>query len=117
MSRILLSIVVAFSFFAIVNSANEVQAQGLHVNTRRLHVDVGQPHSPRYSRASYPYGGYGGYGSHRAYYPQTRIGHGYWHDTTHYDYHPGGFRPHYDHYDYVPGHYDVHHSGHWDGHH
>jgi hypothetical protein len=114
MSRALLSVVVALSCFAMVNAPNKAQAQGLHVNAGRLHVDVGHPHGPRYSRASYPYGGYGAY---RAYYPQARIGHGHWHDTTHYDYHPGGFQPHYDHYDYVPGHYDVHHSGHWHGHH
>jgi hypothetical protein len=36
-----------------------------------------------------------------------------WHDTTHVDYHPGGFVPHYDHFDYVPGHYHIHHTGHW----
>jgi hypothetical protein len=36
-----------------------------------------------------------------------------WHDTTHYDYHPGGFVPHGNHYHYIPGHYDLHRSGHW----
>jgi hypothetical protein len=37
-----------------------------------------------------------------------------WHDTTHYDYHPGQVVPHGNHLDYVPGHYDLHRSGHWD---
>src|SRR5688572_17902585 len=31
-----------------------------------------------------------------------------WHDTSHYDYQPGRFVPHYDHYDYIPPHYDWH---------
>jgi hypothetical protein len=35
-----------------------------------------------------------------------------WHNTTHYDYHPGSFQRHRFHYDYVPGHYDIHRSGH-----
>ena len=37
-----------------------------------------------------------------------------WHDTSHYDYHPADYVPHYNHYHYVPAHYDVHHTGHWD---
>jgi hypothetical protein len=36
-----------------------------------------------------------------------------WHNTSHYDYHPGEFRRHGNHYHYVPGHYDYHRSGHW----
>lgn len=36
-----------------------------------------------------------------------------WHDTTHYDWHPGGFYRHRNHYHYVPGHYDLHRDGHW----
>lgn len=50
------------------------------------------------------YGGHGHHGVHR--YPR-------WHDTSHYDYHPGGWQRHYDHYDYVPGHYHWHRDGHW----
>jgi hypothetical protein len=43
-------------------------------------------------------------------------GHARWHDTSHYDFHPGGYQRHYDHYDYVPPHYDWHQEGHWDHH-
>ncbi len=50
------------------------------------------------------YGGFTPY-SHR---------HRIWHDTSHYDYHPGGFERHRNHYHYVPGHYDFHQTGHWD---
>ena len=48
-----------------------------------------------------PYGGYG--------YSQP-----VWHDTSHYDYHPGYYVPHGNHLDFVPGHYDFHQSGHYD---
>jgi|SRR5690606_37000778 len=52
-------------------------------------------------------GGYGHHGHGRIHrYPR-------WHDTSHYDYHPGGWQRHYDHYHYVPGHYDWHQTGHW----
>jgi hypothetical protein len=44
-------------------------------------------------------------------------GHHHWHDTSHYDFHPGGYERHYDHYHYVPSHYDWHREGHWDHHH
>lgn len=43
------------------------------------------------------------------YYPQYRT----WHDTSHYDYHPGSFQRHRNHYHYVPGHYDYHRQGHY----
>ena len=56
------------------------------------------------------YGGYGGYG-YSAYSPV--INHGWYHNTGHFDYHPGGFVPHGNHFDYVPGHYDWHNTGHW----
>ena len=40
--------------------------------------------------------------------------HGHWyHDTSHYDWHPGSFQRHRNHYHYVPGHYDYHQTGHW----
>ncbi len=42
--------------------------------------------------------------------------HSVWHDTSHYDYHPGGYVRHRNHYHYVPGHYDYHRTGHWDTH-
>jgi hypothetical protein len=42
--------------------------------------------------------------------------HSHWHNTSHWDYHPGSYQQHYNHFDYVPGHYDRHRSGHWDHH-
>jgi hypothetical protein len=63
--------------------------------------------------------GYGGlYGNNYGYRGNYgyRRGHSHWHDTSHYDYHPGSFQRHYNHYHYVPGHYDRHYSGHWDHH-
>lgn len=59
------------------------------------------------------YGGYGGYGGYGRGYGR---GHR-WHNTSHYDWHRGGFQRHYNHYDYVPGHYDFHRSGHRDRYH
>ena len=67
------------------------------------------------------YGGYGGaYGyqnfNQTPYYYGRR--HAYWHDTSHYDYHPPEFRRHGNHFHYQPGHYDFHQTGHFDrGHH
>ena len=83
-----------------------------------LQADAGQFYfgigggSPYYGGYGSYYGGHGGYGYG---------GHSVWHDTSHYDYHPGGFVRHYDHYHYIPGHYHWHNDGHWDhyghGHH
>ncbi|MFV0445827.1 MAG: hypothetical protein ACK5Q5_19795 [Planctomycetaceae bacterium] len=42
-------------------------------------------------------------------------GHLHWHDTSHYDYQPGGFVPHGNHYQ--PGGYIYHQDGHFDLHH
>ncbi len=56
------------------------------------------------------YGRGGGHHGHHGH------GHSRWHDTSHYDFHPGGYQRHYDHYDYVPPHYDWHQDGHWDHH-
>lgn len=67
------------------------------------HRHSGYGHSSHYrgyGRSSY-YGGYRSYGRSR------------YHDTSHYDYHPGHYVRHYNHYDYVPGHYDYHRTGHW----
>lgn len=61
--------------------------------------------------------GYGGYYGTRGYnrtpYYYGRR-HSFWHDTSHYDYHPPQFRRHGNHYHYQPGHYDFHRTGHWD---
>ena len=37
-----------------------------------------------------------------------------WHNTSHYDFHPGQYVQHGNHSHYVPGHYDFHQTGHWD---
>ncbi|MEX2171382.1 MAG: hypothetical protein WD851_18830 [Pirellulales bacterium] len=91
-------------------SGQEASAQGFHFGGGGVHVDIGRPHGgysyhprSRYTHSSYYGGGYHGY--------PTRS---YWHDTSHYDYHPGEFVRHRNHYHYVPGHYDYHHDGHWD---
>ena len=80
----------------------------LNLGGSRVHVGSGHRH----------YSGYGHRGhSHRNYgyrnYDYGHRGRSYWHDTSHYDYHPGGFQRHYDHYHDVPGHYDNHRTGHW----
>ena len=49
-----------------------------------------------------------GYSSYPSYYNRP-----YYHNTTHYDYHPGGVVRHRNHFHYVPGHYDLHRTGHW----
>ncbi|MFK7778587.1 MAG: hypothetical protein QM501_10835 [Gimesia sp.] len=59
--------------------------------------------------------GYGGYYGTRSYnrtpYYNGRR-HSYWHDTSHYDYHPGEYVRHGNHLHYQPGHYDYHQTGH-----
>ncbi|HRX80733.1 MAG TPA: hypothetical protein P5307_16805 [Pirellulaceae bacterium] len=92
----------------------EVQAAspfGLHFGNGRVHVDIGNPHRgySSYYRGNVYGGHYGGhYGGGRGHYD--------YHDTTHYDWHPGQYYRHGGHYDYVPGHYDLHRSGHYDYH-
>lgn len=61
--------------------------------------------------------GYGGYYGNRncynrPYYYGRR--HSFWHDTSHYDYRPGGFYRHGNHFHYQPGRYNFHRTGHWD---
>ena len=56
-----------------------------------------------------PYYGY----SHRSHYPSYGYGRSWYHDTSHWDYHPGYTVWHGDHYDYIPGHYHWHQDGHW----
>lgn len=126
------AVAVALCFVAGVDRA---EAQGFHVQTGRVHIDVGNPHGYGRRSVAYPGYGYGGYGGgyvqrsyygggHGAYGPGYGYGagypgghrHGHWHDTSHYDYHAPGFVPHGNHVDYVPGHYDFHREGHWDHH-
>jgi hypothetical protein len=113
---------------AFLAAAAPAEAQGVHFGAGPVHVDAGYPHTSYYgssymrSAAGYYGRGWGGYGGYRTNYNGNNYqpgwgGHSHWHDTTHHDYHPGGYVPHYNHYHYMPGHYDVHHSGHWDSHH
>ena len=69
------------------------------------HGGHGHGHNHR-NRSFYGGANFGGGGSYYRSGPS-------WHDTSHYDYHPGGFQRHRNHYHYVPGHYDYHRSGHW----
>jgi len=64
---------------------------------------------PAYGYSNY-YGGFHNNWSHQNY----GHSHNVWHNTSHYDYHPGYLQPHRNHFHYVPGHYDYHQTGHWD---
>jgi hypothetical protein len=102
---------VAVAGLQTVSSSAQASDFAIHVAGPGYHVDFGRAHRQHvyYGRG---HGGYGGWPDrHHDHY--DRGGH-VWHDTSHYDYHPGGFVRHYDHYDYVPGHYDYHRTGHWD---
>ncbi len=72
-----------------------------------------------FGRGHRGYGGGYGYGSYRMPYPggiySSRYGGrgGFYHDTTHLDWHPTEVRRHGNHLHVQPGHYDVHHTGHW----
>jgi hypothetical protein len=37
----------------------------------------------------------------------------WYHQSGHWDYHPGGVVRHRNHFDYIPGHYDWHDTSHW----
>jgi hypothetical protein len=110
---LLIGIVATTVAFATISSPAKAGDFGLHFAGPGYHIDVGRAHyAPSY------YGGYSGYRSvgygygGRDYYG----GHSDWHDTSHYDYHPGEVVRHRNHYHYVPGHYDYHETGHWDHH-
>jgi hypothetical protein len=95
------------ALFGSFPSRAEADNFGLHFAGPGYHVDIGRPHSRFMYYGSYYGGGWNNY--HRYYSPQA-----VWHDTSHYDYHPGEFVPHGNHYHYIPGHYDYHEEGHWD---
>jgi hypothetical protein len=71
-----------------------------------------------FSSGHYRSGYHGGYFRGHVGHGHGHHGHGHhrWHDTSHWDYYPGGYVRHYDHYDYVPPHWDWHQEGHWDHH-
>ena len=75
----------------------------------------GGGHDSHYQPRSFYGGGWGGRGHGHHDHGRARR-HAHWHDTSHYDYHPGEYVRHRNHYHYVPGHYDFHQEGHWDSH-
>lgn len=84
---------------------------GHHGAVHGGHFSGHHRHHGHYGRGGYGHGlsvysGYGGIGLHVGRRPR-------WHDTSHYDYHPGYYVRHRGHYDYVPGYYDFHPSGHY----
>lgn len=107
---VLIGIATAFVALSAFSAPATADGFGLRVAGRGYLVDIGRGHygAPYYDGyRSYKVGyGYGGHGCHGD--------RGVWHDTSHYDYHPGEFVRHRDHFDYVPGHYDFHETGHWD---
>lgn len=98
-AKLLGAVVLVLGSFALVT--NDAKAQGFF---------IGVGHSRYYGGWN---NGYPGGPRHHVYHRGHQGGRHYWHDTSHYDYHPGGFVRHYNHYDYVPGHYDYHQTGHW----
>jgi len=56
--------------------------------------------------AQHYHGGHGHGGHSHGGYPT-------YHNTSHYDYHPGSFQQHGNHFHYTPGHYDLHQTGHY----
>ena len=97
-----------FSVFGTFSGTAQAGDFAIHFGGPGYHVDVGRPHYRSVYYGDY----YGGHGWHDDY--DYYRGHRVWHDTSHYDYHPGEFIRHGYHYHYVPGHYDYHPEGHWD---
>jgi hypothetical protein len=105
--QLILVTLVAITMLGISSDTAQAGDFGIHFAGPGYHVDVGRPHSR--------FGYYGSYYGGRHWCPHNYHG-GYrvWHDTSHYDYHPGEFVRHRNHYHYIPGHYDWHEDGHWD---
>jgi hypothetical protein len=103
MKRVVLGCLLALGVLAVGASSASAQGFGYSYGYRG--------HNP------YRYGGnpYGGFGYNQGWCPPG--GHAHWHDTSHFDYHPGYYQRHRNHFHYVPGHYDYHQTGHWDYHH
>ena len=108
MKKIALAFAVVIGFgLAGMGSARTEAASPFRLHFARggVHIDVG-------------HGYYRGYSSHvgRHYGGRRYGGHYDYHNTTHYDFHPGHYYRHGNHIDYAPGHYDLHRSGHYDYH-
>ena len=102
----LFAAIVAFGTFTSPAQAGDF---GFRLAGRGYQVDIGRQHYGHDYYGGYRTARYGGYGDYYG-------GHSDWHDTSHYDYHPGEFVRHRNHYHYVPGHYDFHETGHLDHH-
>lgn len=69
---------------------------------------------PNYCAPSRSHSAYRSYSTpYRSRSYNSNFGHGGYHDTSHYDYHPTEIRRHGNHYDVTPGHYDYHRTGHF----
>ena len=114
MRTILFTALIATGFAFTGAGSNEAKADnfGLHVSGPGYHFDIGRAHGRNRGHYGRPYRSH--YSSWRG---RDRHRDHSWHDTSHWDYHPGEFVPHYDQYHYVPGHYDWHEDGHWHHHH
>lgn len=98
-------------------AAQAAHGFGLHFGGRNVHLDIGNPHGYRHGRqVAYrrPYSNPRWYGHNNVYRGRPHLD---WHDTSHFDYVPGGYVRHNNHYDYVPGRHVWHREGHWDVHH
>ena len=113
MKKLIAIAVIAAAAF-LTSSVDKARAQGIHIGGRGVHIDIGRVHSGHYGRYGSFYRGSshdGGHSSWGGYRSPSR-----WHDTSHYDFHPGGYERHYNHYHYVPSQYNFHREGHWDHH-
>lgn len=128
MNKLILPLAAAAAMAFTGVPAQEATAGGIHLNTGGLHLDIGNPHrgigyanfgrrtSYRSLHAINGWGRSWHVGQRAKYHPQRRHVTRRWHDTTHFDYIPGGYVPHGDHYDYIPGRHVLHVDGHWDYH-
>lgn len=100
MKRFLLIAAIVLGVFGVAN-VSDVQAGGGHIHS---YNNYGYGNSYYNSGYGYGVGGWGGgYGWNQP----------YWHDTSHYHYHPTTIYQHGNHFHVVPGHYDLHRTGHW----
>jgi hypothetical protein len=118
MSRFIISTVAILGLLAL--SADAAFAQHRHRGGSHhggSHYGGGYGGGGYYSNTCAPRYAYSGYQSYQpsyqSYQPSYGYSGGYYHDTSHYDYHGPSLQRHGNHYDYVPGHYDYHRTGHW----
>jgi hypothetical protein len=123
-SALLAAAAVAFTFVGSAD-AGEFVRYGSHYNGYSNYGQTGYGTfgvgSVGRSRYGSGYGGSFSYGDHMHHnvnpYVNPGYGHHDWHDTTHYDYVPGGYQRHGSHFHYQPGQMRLHQDGHYDLHH